>query len=264
MEKNKIEFIEFLTLKRCNLIKELQPLYERYEQREAACMNVYGVATLKEKNNLRELERITNLLSVIEASFDLDEVKSLLESSLSADNKYTVEYQLDLINQFLDLKSRDEIPYYEANKLPDFFSVRNVEQINYSFDQEGNLEFNTQINSGDAFINSTGVVYNDNVVIKQSEIKDGISSYQLISWSVKNNNYDYIVFDNSVSLDNCYQKIKSLKVDLSNEDIYNKFLELEISFDNVALVLLKQKVDSLSVMLNDKESSISNKSFFNL
>ncbi len=137
-------------------------------------------------------------------------------------------------------------------------------QINYSFDQEGNLEFNTQINSGDAFINSTGVVYNDNVVIKQSEIKDGISSYQLISWSVKNNNYDYIVFDNSVSLDNCYQKIKSLKVDLSNEDIYNKFLELEISFDNVALVLLKQKVDSLSVMLNDKESSISNKSFFNL
>ena len=51
------------------------------------------------------------------------------------------------------------------------------------------------------------------------------------------------------------------KVDLSNEDIYNKFLELEISFDNVALVLLKQKVDSLSVMLNDKESSISNKSF---
>ncbi len=137
-------------------------------------------------------------------------------------------------------------------------------QINYSFDQEGNLEFNTQINSGVAFINSTGVVYNDNVVIKQSERKDGISSYQLISWSVKNNNYDYIVFDNSVSLDNCYQKIKSLKVDLSNEDIYNKFLELEISFDNVALVLLKQKVDSLSVMLNDKESSISNKSFFNL
>ena len=137
-------------------------------------------------------------------------------------------------------------------------------QINYSFDQEGNLEFNTQINSGVAFINSTGVVYNDNVVIKQSERKDGISSYQLISWSVKNNNYDYIVFDNSVSLDNCYQKIKSLKVDLSNEDIYNKFLELEISFDNVALVWLKQKVDSLSVMLNDKESSISNKSFFNL
>ena len=90
-------------------------------------------------------------------------------------------------------------------------------QINYSFDQEGNLEFNTQINSGDAFINSTGVVYNDNVVIKQSEIKDGISSYQLISWSVKNNNYDYIVFDNSVSLDNCYQKIKSLKVYLEGE-----------------------------------------------
>lgn len=134
MNKNKIEFIEFLTIKRNNLIKELQPFYERYEQREAACMNVYGVATFKEKNNLRELERITKLLSVIEASFDLDEVKSLLESSLSADNKYTVEFQLDLINQFLDLKSRDEIPYYEANKLPDFFSVRNVEQINYSFE----------------------------------------------------------------------------------------------------------------------------------
>ncbi len=134
MNKNKIEFIEFLTIKRNNLIKELQPFYERYEQREAACMNVYGVATFKEKNNLRELERITKLLSVIEASFDLDEVKSLLESSLSADNKYTAEFQLDLINQFLDLKSRDEIPYYEANKLPDFFSVRNVEQINYSFE----------------------------------------------------------------------------------------------------------------------------------
>lgn len=132
-------------------------------------------------------------------------------------------------------------------------------KIDFSFDNLGILEFFTRNETADSITESKGAVFNNNVLIKQVQKKENKNLNQLITWDVNENSYTYVAFDNFESLTQCYERIKEANINLCHEDVDVKFTELGISFDNVAQVLLGQKVDPLSAMLDDKISDVPNR-----
>lgn len=121
-----------------------------------------------------------------------------------------------------------------------------------SFDDEGLLEFYTESKNDDLLTKSRGVVLDGCVLIKQIQDKEDTTKYnQLISWDVSDNSYTYISFDNVKAMDSCYEKIKAGRINLAKEDISLKFSQLNISFDSIAQVLLNQKVDVISSMIDE-------------
>lgn len=121
----------------------------------------------------------------------------------------------------------------------------------FTIDNNGVFEFATVNQSADYETKSQGAVLGDGVVIKQVQKSEKTSYNQLYAWNIDDNSYTYIVFDNSISLDDCYEKTKVMDVNLAKEDLSSKFAEMGISFDNVAQVLLNQKVDSVSSMIEE-------------
>lgn len=126
--------------------------------------------------------------------------------------------------------------------------------IEFSFDDMGSLEFETESKNSEVLTKSKGVVLDDCVVIRQVQNSDNMSYNQLISWNCPDNSYTYLSFDNFKAMDDCYEKIKVGEVNLAKEDISLKFAELGISFDNVAQVLLNQKVDMLTSMVEESST----------
>lgn len=136
-----------------------------------------------------------------------------------------------------------------------------------NLDEYGNLQFNSYREKDGRIISSTGVVYNGCVLIKQEEKVGTRNYYQMYSWDVDNKCYTYISFDNLEPMINCFNKLRSAQVNLHNEDISLKFVELGISFDDIAQVKLHQDIKSFSLddMLRDRvvnqenEASLKNK-----
>ncbi len=130
-----------------------------------------------------------------------------------------------------------------------------VDNISFSFDDLGLLEFYTEKEEDGLTTKSNGVVLDDCVVIKQVQDCDLLSYNQLMSWDILDNSYTYIGFDDVNVLNDCYDKIKKRGINLAKEDISLKFTELGISFESIAQVLLNQKVDSLSLMVDEARAS---------
>lgn len=134
------------------------------------------------------------------------------------------------------------------------------ENAEFFVDDSGILEYKTVHSSSEFETYSVGAILSDSVLIKQTQKSDSRIYNQLISWDVGNNSYTYVAFDNAEALDDCYQKLKSGDVNLSKKDISTEFSKLGISFDHVAQVLLDQKVDELSFMVESVSSNEINKS----
>lgn len=136
-----------------------------------------------------------------------------------------------------------------------------------SLDEFGNLQFESYREKEGRVIKSTGVVFNDCVLIKQDEKVGKRNYYQLYSWDVNNKCYTYISFDTEEPMINCFNKLRTAQVNLHNEDISLKFAELGISFDDIAQVRLHQNMESFSlddmfkarVVNQDTEVSLKNK-----
>lgn len=136
------------------------------------------------------------------------------------------------------------------------------DNLKFTMDESGLLEFETIDENMEYVTKSQGVVLSDGVVIKQVQKNDTVSYNQLYAWNIQDNSYSYIVFDNYQSLDDCYKKIKVLDVNLAKEDISSKFGEMGISLDNVAQVLLNQKVDSVSSMVEEATREVTDDTKF--
>ncbi len=134
--------------------------------------------------------------------------------------------------------------------------------INFLMDDSGVLEFETINTNSEYITKSRGAVLSDCVIIKQVQEKDRSSYNQLFAWNTADNSYTYIVFDNYQSLDDCYEKVKAMDVNLAKEDISSKFAEMGISFDSVAQVLLNQKVDSVASLVEEATSEITDDTSF--
>ena len=116
-----------------------------------------------------------------------------------------------------------------------------------SLDEFGNLQFESYREKEGRVINSTGVVYNGCVLIRQHEKVGNRDYYQMYSWDVPHKCYTYISFDKEKPMIACFNKLKSTQVNLHNEDISSKFAELDISFDDIAQVKLHQNMNSFSL-----------------
>lgn len=121
-------------------------------------------------------------------------------------------------------------------------------EAKYIFDSLGNLEFQTLKNNKNDSIESIGIIREKSVIIKQIQKRNNNKYFQFISWDIDKNTYDYFIFDNLDSLENCYEKIKNENINISCEDIYSKFTELNISFKDIAQILLNQKNNSISII----------------
>lgn len=134
--------------------------------------------------------------------------------------------------------------------------------VKLSFDDAGILEFETRNEADDFVTESWGAVLSDGVVIKQVQKNSQVSYNQLFSWDVDSNSYTYLVFDNMQSMNDCYDKIKAFDVNLNKVDISSTFAELGISFDDVAQVLLNQKVDSVASLVDEAVSEATDDTSF--
>jgi len=134
----------------------------------------------------------------------------------------------------------------------------------FSLDSNGCLEFETNKKIGDNYTKSKGAILSNSIAIKQLDKKGDRDYYQLFSWDVDNSMYSYILFDNIESLDDCYNKIKENNICLCNTDVTGFFKNNNISFDNVSQILVDQKVDSVSSMLDDAEDDFECKTSFTL
>lgn len=121
----------------------------------------------------------------------------------------------------------------------------------YSIDDVGNLQFeSSKVDSG-SLVNSTGTVLSNSVVIKQVQKSKDRSYNHLFSWDVPRNLYTYVLFDDEDSMNHCYSEIKSFDMNLCEGDISTNFKKMGVSFDNISQILLNQKVDSVSSMLDE-------------
>lgn len=119
--------------------------------------------------------------------------------------------------------------------------------VGMNLDEFGNLQFESYREKEGRVIKSTGVVFDDCVLIKQNEKVGNRNYYQIYSWDVNNKCYTYVSFDKENSMNNCYDRLRTAQVNLHNEDISLKFAELGISFDDIAQVRVHQNMESFSL-----------------
>lgn len=132
----------------------------------------------------------------------------------------------------------------------------------FSIDDYGNLEFKSSKKTENKEINSYGTVLENSVLIKQIQKSRDNIFYQLFSWNVSDNSYTYVVFDDMKSLDYAYNQLKRPGINVEESDVSLLFNELGISFDNIAQILLNQKADELSTMIDESfENSNTDTSF---
>ena len=79
---------------------------------------------------------------------------------------------------------------------------------NISFDENGRLEFQSEKNTKDLVINSTGAVLDDNVIIMQIQESNNSKLLQLYSWQLDGCKYTYLTFDSTLALEKAYCEIK--------------------------------------------------------
>lgn len=183
-------FYEFLKSKKEKIEKKLIPYYELMESRENSHMNTYGVASAQDKEYMRQLERINKLLTMLAKANSLKELKDLLEKNLAnpKDNSafYEVQFQIECINEYLEFEEKN--PNYATEKLPDFFSVRDKEQIDYSLEGMDNKKcfcffdngFNSNILNGSTrdirFIWDGFILFTDKDITLE-DLKNGVDLY---------------------------------------------------------------------------------------
>ncbi len=134
----------------------------------------------------------------------------------------------------------------------------------YSFDENGNLEFVSSRKDARSQIDSTGAVLNNGVVIKQVQKSENGNYNHLFSWNVGKSLYTYILFDDEKSMNNCYNEIKKRDINLCDGDVTSILGNIGVSFDNISQILLNQKVDSASSLIDAAEEEFVDKTAFTL
>lgn len=136
-----LDFYEYLETKRSEVLEALKPYNQRIEDRERAGMNSYGVATPKDKELLRNNKSILDLQKKIKLNNNFENLKNDIEEEIqSCQDKtdiYNLERQLQYMNEYSKVNNKSQSLNefgYDINKLPDFFSVRNYDQIDYSME----------------------------------------------------------------------------------------------------------------------------------
>lgn len=116
---------------------------------------------------------------------------------------------------------------------------------NIAYDGLGNLEFQSEHRCGNLLTNSTGVLLDNSLLVKQTQDDGNRRNLQLFSWKMDGSSYTYVAFDNEEVLDMAYEKIRAYYPHFLNEDVDLELAQLQIPMDNVMDIKVSQDVEPL-------------------
>lgn len=122
---------------------------------------------------------------------------------------------------------------------------------NVSLDDD-NLELSTVKVVGDLETESTCVILNDTVLIKQEQKNKKDISFQIFSWDKDYDKCTYILFDDKKAMDMSYDKIKRSKTCLCNGELNSKLISLQIPTGNILQVQEDIEISPVSSMIREE------------
>ena len=123
-----------------------------------------------------------------------------------------------------------------------------------AFDEEGNFYYSTVVEGEDMTIQSRGVLYGDNLLVKQKTTSYDSKSYALYSWDIPSKEYTLLEFDYSAALNRFFDVIKRFGVNLCQGDVSSLFKEMGLTFDNVTQIRLNQSINPMDFMFEEEKT----------
>ena len=124
-----------------------------------------------------------------------------------------------------------------------------------AYDEDGNFHFSTEHHGEDFVTQSRGVVYGNNLLVKQKTKSHDMESYSLYSWDTEEKVYTYLSFDYPGALKRFFETIKRFGVNLCEDDISQQLKEMGLTLENVTQIRLNQSVNPMDMMFEEQSSS---------
>ena len=124
---------------------------------------------------------------------------------------------------------------------------------NVTFDNDNNLELSTVKVVGDLETESTCVMLDDTVLIKQEQKNMEDTSYQIFSWNKDYDKCTYILFDDKKAMDVSYDRIKKSNTCLCNGELNSKLTSLQIPISNILQVQEDIEINPVLSMIREEE-----------
>ncbi len=122
-----------------------------------------------------------------------------------------------------------------------------------TLDDGGNLELSTFKVVGDLETDSTCVMLDDTVLIKQEQKNKEDKSFQIFSWNKDYDKCTYILFDNKEAMDVSYDRIKKSNTCLCNGELNSKLTSLQIPTSNILQVQEDIEINPVLSMVREEE-----------
>lgn len=158
---------------------------------------------------------------------NISEVKNLVEGA-------TYEKQVGMLEKICEKSGNCVMNGYLGS------SVTNI-----SYDNLGNLEFQSKHRCENLVTSSTGALLSGSMLVKQIQEDGDKKCTQLFSWKRDGSSYTYIAFNNEKVLDMTYERLKAYYPDFLKEDVDFKLSSLNIPMDNVTDIKMTQGVEPL-------------------
>ncbi len=121
-----------------------------------------------------------------------------------------------------------------------------------SFDK-GHIEFETIHVASNLETNSTGVLLDNGVLIKQTQKNAKDEYFQIFSWNKDYSKYTYILFDSAIAMEVSFNKIADANINLCDGTLIDKLASLRIPTD--AILQVKEDVEDNSNKKNVEDNT---------
>ena len=118
---------------------------------------------------------------------------------------------------------------------------------NISFDEFGNLEFQSENYSDGVTTNSIGAVLDDSVVIMQTQVNDNNKLLHLYSWKCDGSSYTYLTLDSMAVLDMAYKEMKKQNKGFLAENLDSDLQDVGIAYRDVMDIKVAVKVKNKQI-----------------
>ena len=123
----------------------------------------------------------------------------------------------------------------------------------FNFDDNHIFEYATKCDRKGSVVESRGASLMDSVLVKQTQTNDDLITYYLYSWDTNKNVYTVLTVENEYYLNQYYDQMKKMNVNLCDGDISLNFEKMGLTFDGVHKVLLNQPFNPMDSFFEDDE-----------
>lgn len=104
---------------------------------------------------------------------------------------------------------------------------------NISYDEFGNVEFQSEKKAKDIVTKSSGTVLDESVIIMQVQESDTSRLLQLYSWKKDGSKYTYLTFDSLLALEKAYCEIKKQNKGFLAENLDADLQDVGVSYRDI-------------------------------